>query len=100
MTAPHYLGDVVADIATCLSQGIDVTVAGLDMDYNCHDFEVVTRLKALADHVVMLVAQCHVCGQPAHWTAKKRHTGHKLETGDGDLYEARCNVHWTSPAMN
>ncbi|WP_336759994.1 MULTISPECIES: thymidine kinase [unclassified Asaia] len=97
MIAPHYEGDVVRDIERALDKGVNVTVAGLDTDYRREAFVVMDRLRALADHYVSLTARCHHCGAPASWTAKKHPTGHLLETGDEDLYEARCNAHWQSP---
>ncbi|GBR13081.1 thymidine kinase [Asaia spathodeae] len=97
MIAPHYTGDVVADIAKSLEAGIDISVAGLDTDFMQHDFDVMARLRVLADRYVPLTARCHVCEAPARWTAKKRQTGHVLETGDDDLYEARCDAHWAPP---
>lgn len=97
MIAPHYTGDVVADIRRSLDAGIDISVAGLDTDFMRQDFAVMARLRLLADQYVPLMARCHVCGAPAPWTVKKRQTGHVLETGDEDLYEARCEAHWAPP---
>ena len=98
MIAPHYTGDVVADIESALASGIDVSVAGLDTDFLREDFIVMARLRDMADRYVSLQARCHVCNGPAIWTAKKRQTGQILETGDEELYEARCDRHWTAPS--
>ncbi len=97
MTAPHYRGDVVADVLGAVRQGAAVAVGGLDTDYRRQPFEVVARLLAAADERVVLRARCHVCGAPAAWTAKKRDTGRLLEVGDAALYEARCDAHWSLP---
>ncbi|MDL2169894.1 MULTISPECIES: thymidine kinase [Asaia] len=97
MIAPHYAGDVVADINRTLGQGIHVSVSGLDTDFMRQAFDVMARLRAMADRYVLLQARCHVCGAPAYWTAKKRQTAYVLETGDDDLYEARCESHWAPP---
>lgn len=97
MVAPHYRGDVVDDIRNALSQGVTISVAGLDTDYLREAFDVMTRLRGCADRFVSLQARCHCCGSPARWTAKKRRTGHKLEAGDDELYEARCDAHWSAP---
>lgn len=97
MIAPHYRGDVVADIGKSLAAGVDISVAGLDTDFMRHDFGVMARLRLMADRYVPLMARCHVCEAPARWTAKKRQTGHVLETGDEELYEARCEAHWAPP---
>ena len=97
MVAPHYTGDVVADIEDALAGGARVTVGGLDTDYLRRPFDTILRLSARADRHVTLLARCHVCGAPAPWTAKKSDTGHLLELGNDDLYEARCEQHWTPP---
>ena len=97
MTAPHYAGDVVADVLGAVRNGAAVTVSGLDTDYLRHPFEVTARFRAIADEEVLLRARCHVCGSPAAWTAKKAETGRLLEVGDTELYEARCDAHWSRP---
>ncbi|MQR97986.1 thymidine kinase [Gluconobacter aidae] len=95
--APHYRGDIVEDIRAARARGADVTVGGLDTDYRRVPFDVMTRLLDEADEVIVLTARCHVCGAPAAWTAKTHETGHLLETGDQELYEARCDAHWSLP---
>ncbi|MBE7209864.1 MAG: thymidine kinase [Gluconacetobacter diazotrophicus] len=97
LVAPHYDGDVVADIECALLAGSDVLAGGLDTDYHRHPFAVVVRLRERADRHHPLLARCHACGAPAPWTAKKRDTGALLEPGDAELYEARCDRHWTDP---
>lgn len=95
--APHYEGDIVQDIRAARARGADVTVGGLDTDYRRVPFAVMARLMEAADEVIELTARCHVCGAPAVWTAKVHETGHLLEAGDQELYEARCDMHWTLP---
>ncbi|AOX19477.1 thymidine kinase [Kozakia baliensis] len=97
LVSPYYRGDVVADILSARDAGLNIIAGGLDTDYHQEAFPVMTRLMAAADRTVVLQARCHACGAPARWTAKKRETGHVLETGDADLYEARCDAHWTLP---
>ncbi len=97
MTAAHYAGDVVADVLGAVQDGASVTVSGLDTDYLRRPFEVIARLRAVADEQVVLRARCHVCGAPAAWTAKKAETGRLLEVGDQELYKARCDAHWSRP---
>ena len=99
MAAPHYAGDVVADVLGAVRAGASVTVSGLDTDYLRQPFEVIARLRAVADEQVVLRARCHVCGEAAAWTAKRAETGRLLEVGDVDLYEARCDAHWSRPTM-
>ncbi|GAN53304.1 thymidine kinase [Tanticharoenia sakaeratensis] len=97
MVAPHYNGDVVDDILRTRASGVDLLIAGLDMDYRRRPFAVMARLAELADRHEHLLARCHVCNEPARWSAKRAETGHRLETGDSELYEARCDKHFTVP---
>lgn len=97
MVAPYYAGDIVADIGHAVAAGACVTVGGLDTDYLRRPFDVITRLSACADRHIVLHARCHTCERPAMWTFKKTETGHRLELGDDDLYEARCEEHWSKP---
>jgi thymidine kinase len=97
MTAPHYAGDVVEDVLGAVRAGAAVTVSGLDTDYLRRPFAVMARFRALAHQEMVLRARCHVCGEPAPWTAKTSETGHLLEVGDAGLYEARCDAHWSAP---
>lgn len=99
MVAPHYTGDIVADIRAAVGAGAQVVVGGLDTDYMRRPFDVIVRLSAFAHRRVALSARCHVCAAPAAWTAKKNETGRRLELGDDDLYEARCDLHWTPPGQ-
>ena len=97
MVAPHYEGDIVADIARAVAGGAQVAVGGLDADYLRRPFDVVARLAQQADRRVSLCARCHICDAPAPWTAKRCETGRLLELGDDDLYQARCDLQWTAP---
>ncbi|MCQ8239721.1 thymidine kinase [Rhizosaccharibacter radicis] len=97
LTAPHYEGDLPADVSAALAAGVDVIAGGLDTDYLRRPFAVVEALAAMADRREMLHARCHRCEAPARWTAKKNETGRRLELGDADLYEARCDRHWSAP---
>lgn len=99
MVPPHYAGDIVRDIAAAVAAGAQVVVGGLDTDYMRRPFDVIVRLSAFAHRRVALSARCHVCAAPAAWTAKKNETGRRLELGDDDLYEARCDLHWTPPGQ-
>ncbi len=97
LIAPHYRGDIVRDLLGAVSAGQRVAVGGLDTDYLRRPFEPVARLAEHAARHVRLAARCHVCGRPAHWTAKLAETGQRLELGCQELYEARCDRHWTAP---
>ena len=100
MVAPHYDGDIVEDIRQAVAAGAQVAVGGLDTDYLRRPFAVIERLAAVADRHVSLSARCHICDAPAPWTAKRSETGRLLELGDDDLYQARCDLHWTTPGQS
>ena len=91
---PHFEGDIVEQVRQLLATGTDVTVSGLDMDWQGEPFAVTARLMAMADDVKKLTANCTVCGQHASKTHKKTPNAEQIELGAGDLYEARCNDHW------
>ena len=97
MVAPHYEGDIVTELQAAKLRGATVTVGGLDSDYRQQPFEIVSKLMQFADDIIYLEARCHTCNAPARWTAKTHETGRLLETGDQELYEARCNEHWCLP---
>lgn len=96
---PHFQGDVVAWVKTLLSQGIEVVVAGLDMDWKGDPFEITAKFLAMANVTEKLTAHCTVCGRPASKTYKLQvddSTG-SVELGAEESYQARCNSHWTAP---
>jgi thymidine kinase len=99
LVSPHYEGDAAADILGAVSAGLDVVVGALDTDYLRRPFPVVEALMPHADEREQLQARCHRCGAPARWTAKKSETGQLLELGDDELYEARCDRHWSLPGV-
>lgn len=91
---PHFEGDIVEQVRQLLATGTDVTVSGLDLDWQGEPFSVTSRLMAMADDVKKLSANCTVCGQSASKTHKKAPNDEQIELGAGDLYDARCNEHW------
>jgi thymidine kinase len=91
---PHFDGDIVENVRLMLATGTDVTVSGLDLDWQGEPFGVTARLMAMADDVKKLTANCTVCGQPASKTHKKTSNSEQIELGAGDIYDARCNQHW------
>lgn len=94
MMAPHFDGDLVAEVRALLQRGIDVVAGGLDCDWRGHPFMVTAALAAMADSVMKLRSECKVCGRPATKNFKKIPNDVQIEVGQGDKYEARCNNHW------
>ena len=87
-------GNLVRVIRILRERGIDVFVAGLDMDYRGEPFGYMPQLMAMADEVVKLKAVCVVCGADATHSFKKRLDDKVIEVGGAELYEPRCFKCW------
>lgn len=94
---PYYAGDIVRAVTVFLQAGREVLVCGLDTDWRGDPFPTTAMLSAMADEVIKLTADCSTCGNPASKTHKKTRTGHVVELGNNNIYEARCNRHWERP---
>lgn len=93
-TEPNFGGDIVACILTLKERGTSVYCCGLDMNWKGEPFPVFSRLKEVADRIVMLKARCAICNEPAIYTYKKGGSGATVELGAGDIYEPRCARHY------
>ena len=91
---PYVIGDVVELIRQYLLLGIDVMVAGLDVDIYGKPFMVTAQLLAMADTVNKLNSHCAVCGRQATKVIKKNGSSDQIELGAFEKYESRCNAHW------
>lgn len=94
MIEPYISGDTPAFIRRVLSLGKDVVANGLDLDWRGEPFPITAALMAMADEVIKQSANCTICGRPATKTFKKVPDEEQVALGAGDLYEARCNIHW------
>ncbi|AUZ95448.1 thymidine kinase [Agrobacterium phage Atu_ph07] len=92
----NFNGDVIAWIKSMLEKGIEVVVAGLDMDWQGNPFPVVSALSSMANDHFKLKANCTVCGHPASKTYKVSQEGGSVELGTTREYEARCDNHWNT----
>ena len=84
----HSIVDVVQKLAY---RGINVIVAGLDLDFRGRPFGPMPTLLCVAEDVTKLSAVCVICGNPA--SRSQRLPGTTVENiavGEKDLYEARC----------
>lgn len=71
--------------------GLEVIIAGLDMDAWRRPFGNMPIFMAMADSVTKLRAVCFKCKQPnAIFTQKLGGSSSQVEIGDAGLYEARC----------
>lgn len=93
----QFLDDAIVDVVRELADtGLDVIIAGLDMDYRGNPFGPVGPLMAIAEEVTKLDAVCVRCGGQA--TRNQRLIDGQPAPADGptvlvgarDHYEARC----------
>jgi len=94
----HFYDERLADVCAELARrGKRVIVTALDLDMWGRPFEVVERLKQVADVVSVQQARCAVCQQPATHTYRKTLiVGHRLVGGPED-FEPRCRSCWSPP---
>lgn len=90
----QFLKDDISDILECfeelLKSGITIVVAGLDMDYNAHAFEVVKELMPYADYLYKHHAVCTRCGADAWVSHRKVKEQRRVFIGAEDEYEPLC----------
>jgi len=94
---------IVGFLEEAANAGVQVIVAGLDMDYMGKPFGPMPELLALADRVTKLHAVCVAprpdgkpCGSPASrsYRVPKADLGERVQVGSSDVYEARCRACW------
>jgi len=88
--AQFFGAEIVAAVQALADRGVQVIVAGLDLDYRGVPFDPMPQILAVAEHVTKLTAVCSVCGREAT-------RSHRLVAGEGRIvvgaaceYEARC----------
>jgi len=90
----YYVEDshsIVEVVQKLCDRGLEVIVAGLDMDSDRQSFGPMPHLMAIADQVLKLHAVCEVCYQPAvHSFANFWKTG-QIAVGDKE-YVATCRA--------
>ena len=94
----RFSGDVVTWIAEIKASGRSVLAAGLDHDWQGHEFPVVSALAKLADRVLRLRSRCTVCGRPATRTWRLSGSGDVFLPGGAEAYEVLCVEHWREAA--
>lgn len=89
-------GPIVLLVEEMMRAGINVHVAGLDLDFSGVPFSnVLLGLVAIADGVEKRQARCAVCGEAATRTARLEEravvvSGPRIDPGGAERYEARC----------
>lgn len=87
----HDIIQVTQDLA---ARGLQVIVAGLDMDWQGKPFEPMPSLMAIAENVTKHHAVCVVCGASANYTQRTSGGSSQVLVGSHDSYEARCRQHF------
>ena len=93
-TPPYFNGDIVECIDTLRERHINVVCCGLDMTWKAEPFDIVAKLKKVADKYTPLFARCSVCGEKAPYSHKLCANDARFELGASDLYEPRCPKHF------
>lgn len=91
-----YSNEIIKEIIKLVEDGINVIVAGLDLDFRGVPFGCMPNLLSIADKVIKLKAICNKCGKDAHFT--QRLVNNKpakfddpiVLIGAQECYEARC----------
>ena len=91
---PYFGGDVIACISTLIKRGVHVVCCGLDMNWKGEPFEIISKLKTIADRYTVLHAKCSICNEPAIFTYKRGGSKSNIELGAADIYEPRCAKHY------
>lgn len=70
--------------------GVDVLIAGLDLDYRKESFGQIPILLTIADEAPKLTAVCFQCGKEARFTQRIKGSQEQFQVGGKGQYEARC----------
>ncbi|MPZ51695.1 MAG: thymidine kinase [Acidimicrobiia bacterium] len=81
------LVSVVDDLA---DSGVQVVIAGLDLDYLRRPFGPLPDLCDHAEYVTKMLAVCHRCGGPALYTQRLVRSDDLVVIGAAEAYESRC----------
>lgn len=81
-------------ILVALENGVDVAVAGLDLDSNGKPFGIMPLVLSYANIVEKFCSYCAVCNKRASRTYRKVKSEEQVLVGGSDLYEPRCLKHW------
>lgn len=83
---------LVEAVEQLAAAGIQVIVAGLDLDYLRRPFEPIPTLCGRAEYVTKMLAVCHRCGGPGMYTQRIIRSEELVVLGATDAYEARCRA--------
>lgn len=95
--AHFFDADLVGVTAELARRGIDLIMTSLDRDSWGRPFELVSRLRAVADETVVLRATCARCGRDADRTQRLTPIVGGNMVGGPESYEPRCTHCWHAP---
>jgi thymidine kinase len=87
----HFFPDIVANVKKFLEAGIDVVVAGIDLDYHHKPFENMRILIDMAKTIIRCKAFCQ-CGEFAIYTKMREEmqTDENITVGGSEKYAPCC----------
>lgn len=100
----QFFDDGIVEVAQKLAfRGVQVIIAGLDLDAKGNPFGPMPKLLAVAEDVTKLSAVCVICGNQASRTQRiadpVQNGTSKFAIGAKEMYEARCR-HCHEPETN
>lgn len=91
-----WLGPILLQLRN--DNDLEIYVAGLDLDAWRKPFGPMPDVLAYSDNIQKFTANCFKCGEDARFTQKIGGSAEQIQVGAEELYEARCDNCWTSPA--
>lgn len=82
--------EIVESIEKLLKEERTVVIAGLDMDFQGHPFEIVKELMPFADYLYKHHAVCVGCGSDAWVSNRKSKDEERIKIGASEVYEPLC----------
>ena len=73
-----------------IKDGVDIIIAGLDMDYKGEPFGTMPKLLAISDNVKKMHAVCFECGETANYTFRINNDTQQVLIGSKENYKALC----------
>jgi thymidine kinase len=93
--AQFFDSGIIAVVEILSGRGIDIYVAGLDLDSCGTPFGNMPHLLSLADKVTKVTAVCMKCGADATRSQRIVKSKGQVLIGGNDAYEARCRKCWS-----
>lgn len=75
--------------------GYDVVIASIDLTYKGKPFDEIKEIMPYCTEIHKCTAVCPVCGNNARYTFRKNDSNEDVLVGSEDLYEPRCQLHFS-----